>query len=254
MLLLDYDGTLVPFASTPELAAPDDELKRLLRSLGERPGTKIHLLSGRTRETLDKWLSDLPIALHAEHGYWSRPEAGRSWQAINHISPKWKEEILPLLKRFTDETPGALIEEKTAGLAWHYRLADPALGSQQAKRLMQKLEAEHSQLPIEILPGSKVVEVRMKGVNKGLVATRLLAGCEKSCTVIAMGDDRTDEDMFAALPEDKITVRIGQGPSRARYRLSDTSVARLLLERLLEMGAEAESRTESALVKKRAQQ
>ncbi|HSE97348.1 MAG TPA: bifunctional alpha,alpha-trehalose-phosphate synthase (UDP-forming)/trehalose-phosphatase, partial [Blastocatellia bacterium] len=68
LLLLDYDGTLVPFAVTPELAPPDDELKELLRKLAERPSTSLHILSGRTRSTLEKWFGDLPVALYAEHG------------------------------------------------------------------------------------------------------------------------------------------------------------------------------------------
>lgn len=253
ILLLDYDGTLVPFAGTPELAAPDEELKLLLKELTKRPNTEVHLLSGRTRETLDKWLGDLRIHLHAEHGYWSRAEASGAWNAISDVSPKWKEEILPLFERFREETPGALIEEKAAGLAWHFRLTDAELGDRQAKRLMQKLQVERERLPIEILPGSKVVEVRMKGVNKGVVATRVLADCDESCVVIAMGDDRTDEDLFAAMPKGGITVRIGQGPSLAEYRLSDTAVARLLLKRLLEVGAETEARTQSQLAKQKAQ-
>jgi trehalose 6-phosphate synthase/phosphatase len=73
VLLLDYAGTLVPFAPTPELAEPDVELIALLRGLAARPDTEIHIVSGRTPETLERWLGALPIGLHAEHGFLSRP-------------------------------------------------------------------------------------------------------------------------------------------------------------------------------------
>lgn len=78
-LLLDYDGTLVPFAPTPELAVPDDELLGLLRDLSARPGTETHIVSGRPAETLEQWLGALSIGLHAEHGFSSRAPGGTVW-------------------------------------------------------------------------------------------------------------------------------------------------------------------------------
>src|SRR5262245_12510866 len=59
VLLLDYDGTLVPFAQTPDLACPDDELLALLRALGASPGTDVHVVSGRSRQSLEQWLGAL---------------------------------------------------------------------------------------------------------------------------------------------------------------------------------------------------
>ena len=72
VLLLDYDGTLVPFARAPDLATPDPPLRELLTALAAKPGVYVHIVSGRSKETLERWLGSLPIGLHAEHGYWSR--------------------------------------------------------------------------------------------------------------------------------------------------------------------------------------
>ena len=68
-LLLDYDGTLVPLARSPGLAAPDEELLVLLERLAESPGIEIDIVSGRPHETLERWFGDLPITLWAEHGF-----------------------------------------------------------------------------------------------------------------------------------------------------------------------------------------
>lgn len=81
VLLLDYDGTLVPFTATPSLAVPDVTLLSLLHELSSRDDTHVHVVSGRCRHTLDSWLGHLPIGLHAEHGYWSKPHADTSWTA-----------------------------------------------------------------------------------------------------------------------------------------------------------------------------
>ena len=233
LLLLDYDGTLVPFASTPELAAPDPDVKKLLTALSERPGTTVHVLSGRTRETLQRWLGALPIGLHAEHGFWSRMSPLSSWEPLNGKPLEWKPKVIKTLEQFVSATPGSLLEEKSAGFAWHYRMADPDFGALHAGKLVLRLERELDGLPVEILSGDKVVEIRTQGINKGIVATSIIGARSVPATVLAMGDDQTDEDLFAALQEDGVAVHIGSRASRAHYRLSNTTAARAFLESLL---------------------
>jgi trehalose 6-phosphate synthase/phosphatase len=236
LLLLDYDGTLIPFASTPDLAAPDLDLKNLLRALAERAGTSVHVLSGRTRQTLDRWLGDLPISLHAEHGFWSRTDSSVGWVPLNEEPSEWKGTILPLLEQFTAATPGSLIEQKTAGLAWHYRMADLDFGQMHARELARRLDKEAFELPIDVICGDKVIEIRDQCVNKGLAASRVISGLTQEATVLAMGDDRPDEDLFAAIGENSFAVHVGPRPSRAPYRVADTAAARFLLKGLLQNG------------------
>lgn len=233
LLLLDYDGTLVPFASTPDLAAPDPELKKLLTALAERPGTVVHVLSGRTRETIQRWLGALPIGLHAEHGFWSRMSPTGTWETLNGQPMEWKARVIRTLEQFVSATPGSLLEEKSGGFAWHYRMADPDFGALHANKLILRLERELEGLPVDILSGDKVVEIRAQGVNKGIVAASIIASQASPLTVVAMGDDQTDEDLFAALPEDGIGVHVGSRASRAHYRVANITAARALLTSLL---------------------
>jgi trehalose 6-phosphate synthase/phosphatase len=234
LLLLDYDGTLVPFASAPLLAAPDEELKRLLSALSAQPGTRVHVVSGRGTETMEKWFKGIPIGLHSEHGLWSRMSAGDNWVSQRGGPAEWKKQVLPILERFAASTPGSMIEEKTAALAWHYRMADPELGALHSKELGERLAKELGDLPVEVLLGARVVEVRARGIHKGLIAARLVGKGSADREVLAMGDDHTDEDLFAALPKNACSVHIGRGPSRAHFRLPDPAAARALLERLVD--------------------
>lgn len=234
LLLLDYDGTLVPFASKPELAVPDTNLKDLLRSLADRDHISVHLLSGRTRVELEQWFGDLPMGLHAEHGFWSRLRPGDSWSPLFNASFEWKEEVLPILESYVVSTPGALIEEKAIGFAWHYRLADPEQGRIQAEMLKLQIEEDLRDLPIEILSGAKVIEVRMRGVSKGVIASHLISLERINPTVLAMGDDTTDEDLFAVLPKEAFAVHIGLRASQARYRIKNWVSARRLLVGILD--------------------
>jgi trehalose 6-phosphate synthase/phosphatase len=232
LLLLDYDGTLVSFASVPELAFPDEQLLSLLRSLAARPRTQVHIVSGRTRETMEHWFSGLPVGLHAEHGFWSRP-AGGSWAARQIPVTEWRERVRTILEQFAARTPGSLVEEKTASLAWHYRMADPEFGAIQANELRLHLTELLSNAPVEILAGQKVIEVRPHGVNKGALVAPLLETVPADALVVALGDDRTDEDLFGALPPEAIAIHVGPGPSRAAVRLASVWDVRRLLSDLL---------------------
>ncbi len=234
VLLLDYDGTLVGYALRPELAGPDAALKALLARVAALPNTVVHIVSGRKKETLEEWLGDLPVGLHAEHGLWTRARPGEAWQALDGVSSEWKAQVRPLLDMLTSRVPGSLVEEKTASLAWHYRQVDLGYGAWQARELRLKLAELFPQGPLEVLPGDKVVEVRPRGVNKGRVVGRALEGVAPGALVAAFGDDRTDEDLFAALPEGSVAVHAGNKPSRAEYRVAGPAEVRKVLTALLE--------------------
>jgi trehalose 6-phosphate synthase/phosphatase len=141
-----------------------------------------------------------------------------------------------MLEQLTAATPGSLIEEKTTGLAWHYRMSDPEFGAMHARELTRRLEKSARTLPIDVVAGEKVIEIRASGINKGVIANRLLSQSEP-VTVLAMGDDRTDEDLFCALNGNGFTVHVGARPSRATYRVADYTAARDLLASLLETKA-----------------
>jgi trehalose 6-phosphate synthase/phosphatase len=83
---------------------------------------------------------------------------------------------------------------------------------------------------VELLRGEKVIELRPRGVHKGLVVERVLSVLDRPLpTVAAMGDDGTDDDTFRALPPEAITISVGFRPSLARYRVARPRGARALL-------------------------
>jgi trehalose 6-phosphate synthase/phosphatase len=232
-ILLDYDGTLVPIVRAPDLAAPDPDLLQLLAALAARPGVTLDIVSGRPRETLEFWLGHLPIGLWAEHGFWRRSHGADDWAAAGCVVPDWMERIRSILEHFTASTPGSQLECKSAGLAWHYRQADPAVGARQAHELRMLLGDALSNQPFEVIEGKKVIEVRLRGVSKAVVAYQVQAEAEADALVIAIGDDRTDEDLFRALPSSSVTIGVGARPSGARYHVSSHEEVRHLLRMLL---------------------
>jgi trehalose 6-phosphate synthase/phosphatase len=234
LVLLDYDGTLVPYTATPELARPDAALLELLGALADRPRTEVHVVSGRGRETLEHWLGALPIVLHAEHGFWSRPLEGGEWIPKGELGGSWREPVLAILREFTARTPGSLVEVKSVALAWHYRMADREAGARRANELRLHLTQLLSNQPVEILAGHKVIEIRPYGINKGRIIPPLPPDRLATTAILAIGDDRTDEDLFEVLPRDAITIRVGSGATNARFRVDGVPAVRSLLSLLVE--------------------
>lgn len=226
-LFLDYDGTLVPYTRHPRLAIPNKDLISLLSTLSSDRRTEATIISGRDSQTLEAWFHDLPINLVAEHGASIRLRDG-SWKHEREIDQSWKPRIRPTLELFTQRSPGSMIEEKNHTMAWHYRNVDPELGFVRSRELLDNLHHLLRNTPLHIIDGNKVIEVRMAGVDKGTVARKLLEEHEYDF-ILAVGDDKTDEDMFRALADKAVTIKIGNGNTTAQYSLSDyMEVIRLL--------------------------
>lgn len=230
VFLLDYDGTLTPIVERPELALPDDELLALLRALAADRRQEVHVVSGRSRGFLDRWLGGLPIHLHAEHGAARRRPGAKSWERLDLALP-WLDRVRGVFDDFARVTPGASVETKEYGLCWHWRQAD-ATASRSATELALHLGQVLHRSGAEVLVGHRIVEVRSQGVNKAKVARAVAQEAGPSALVLAAGDDSTDEDLFRGLPPGAIAVRIGAGPTMAGYRLADVGALRGVLHRL----------------------
>ncbi|MDO7884981.1 bifunctional alpha,alpha-trehalose-phosphate synthase (UDP-forming)/trehalose-phosphatase [Hymenobacter cheonanensis] len=232
LILLDYDGTLVGFHPNPQRAAPDQELRLLLRALTDLPHTRVVLISGRDRATLEKWLGDLPVDFITEHGVWLRA-AGEEWELFQAMRNDWMRELRPVLELYVARTAGSFIEEKDYSLVWHYRRADADLGEVRARELLTHLAFMTANTELQVMEGNKVLEIKHSGINKGSATSRWLARFLADF-ILALGDDRTDEDTFRALPPEAYTVKVGTGSrSLARFNLASPTEVRQLLRRLL---------------------
>ncbi len=230
-LFLDYDGTLRGFENKAEDAVPDSELVPLLKRLSKH--VRIAIVSGRPKEFLEKHFAGHGFALVAEHGYrWSRPDSPE-WALVNPlVDVSWKEDVIPHLEQATQVTPGTHIETKPSALVWHYRLADPEFGLWQAHRLLSELTETTASLPVAVHHGKKIVEVASQQVSKGS-AVEFLINDWNCRTALAVGDDQTDETMFAieADIQNYHTIHIGGSDTRANH-LSDIHHFRSFLEEL----------------------
>jgi len=235
LLLLDYDGTLAPFHPNPQKAAPSAEILEILATLTADPHNRVVIISGRDRQTLERWLGHLPVDFIAEHGVWLRT-AGQDWTLFQPMRNDWMKEIRPTLELYVSRTAGSFIEDKDFSLVWHYRRADAELAAVRVRELISHLSFLTSNSDLQVLEGNKVIEIKAAGLNKGTAAARWVATYQPDF-ILAIGDDRTDEDTFGAMPEEAYTVKVGTNSrSLARFHVSSTTEVKELLQGLTEVG------------------
>jgi trehalose 6-phosphate synthase/phosphatase len=232
ILFLDYDGTLVSFTNSPELATIDKSTLEIIRKLSIDPKNQIVIISGRSKDFLEKQFQEVNVILVAEHGCFIK-RAAEEWEATINSGIQWKETVMPILTEYVRRCNGTFIEEKTGSIAWHYRNADSDFAQLRLHELRDDLvEIIRHKTDFEILEGNKVLEVKSGKYDKGQAATTLMKNKHFEF-ILAAGDDKTDEAIFKTLPNSANTIRVGLSPSLAKYNVPDFSALLNLLKILI---------------------
>ncbi len=232
---LDYDGTLREIEREPGAAIPTPAVKELLAGLSKVPRLDVTIISGRSRGDLERWLGLWPFRLIAEHGAALRFPNRADWRERDaSIRYDWKQEIRPVLQIYADSTPGSFVEEKHSSLVWHYRKVEFELGRWKARQLAEELAAVTANEPVWVTHGKKMIEVSAAQVNKGAAVAQVLSDEAPFAIVLCAGDDHTDETMFELNVPNLISIKVGPGSTRAKFRLSEPTALRQFLAGLLE--------------------
>ncbi len=214
-LFLDFDGTLVPIAATPDGIAVPDNLAARIELLAGRFAGRLALVSGRAIDNLTEHLGLAAVAIAGSHGaHWQLADGS----LLSGKASKISEEVVAAMREFASQEDLHL-EEKAHGAALHYRSApekQPVVAV-----AMDALAAKHA---LATKHGKCVVELVEPGADKGSAVEAFMAlPTFVGSTPIFIGDDVTDEDGFAAANRlGGFGIRIdGDGPTHAGYRLPD---------------------------------
>jgi trehalose 6-phosphate synthase/phosphatase len=234
-LCVDYDGTLREIESKPSDAAPTKELRALFDEFVQCANLDVILVSGRPRRELVNWFGGYRFTLVCESGLAFRPPGSSEWTPIaSDLDLSWKEEIIGTLRHFEQSTPGSRLEEKESALVWHFRRSDPEFGRWKARQLVGELGEAASNLPIEVHHGKAIVEVTPIQVSKGRAIERITHGKGYGLLLCA-GDDVSDESAFTCHAESPLlSVKVGPGPTAARYRVPNPAACRALLKTVVQ--------------------
>jgi alpha,alpha-trehalose-phosphate synthase [UDP-forming]/trehalose-phosphatase len=247
VIALDLDGTLIPFAPTPEEARLDSDSASLIAALAGAPGVTLGIVSGRPLPLVQDLPPRFPaIAFAAEHGVWRC--AGGVWECALPAMPQL-DEIERAVRQLAARNPGALVERKSCSVCLHWRRVDPARHdaiAAAAETVVDEWLETHQQF--ERLPAALALEVRHRAAHKGGALGWLRGLGPQGAPVLALGDDLTDEDMFVGLREGDLGILVSPQSRRtqASLRLPDPDAVHRFLRWVIDARSEA-WRAEAAL-------
>jgi trehalose 6-phosphate phosphatase len=197
-LLLDIDGTLLDLAPTPREVWVPPGLANTLNRLSTRTSGALALVSGRSINDIDLIFAPAQIPAIGGHGAEMRLSADSEVVATH--APPMDKELKRRLAAIARLSPGILLEDKGYSLALHYRLAPHA--EQAIFAAVALIRADLPDAPIEVLPGKCVCEIKHAGFTKATGVRELMTHEPfKGRRPIFIGDDVTDEAVFAIMPE-----------------------------------------------------
>ena len=236
LLCLDYDGTLSEITPAAASARPVEGIRTSIERIASASKQAcVAIVSGRRIEEVKRLLGiDSGILFSGVHGL-EFTDANGEASFVSELGD-YAPELARVKQWLLGEVPdsrGFRIEDKVAAVGLHYRQADAAEAAELCARFSEFVSAN--------TPGLKLVQLKMiaeampRCASKARAVELLKARKPRSFATIYCGDDSTDEDAFAALGEDDVSVLIGAPRvTRAVYRLPDPAALAVELSQLSE--------------------
>jgi len=208
LILLDYDGTLVPFNPDYRLTVPAENVISLLHELAADTKNSVILISGRDRHYLEGYFKNAPFTLVAEHGgYYKNSKS--AWNTMFAVSMNWIPQALAALQALVFQYEGSYVEQKTFSVAWHYRTIAERITESDRRQIIGALRAMPEYGQFVIYDGGFTVELRTPGIDKGSFVSRWVGG-RYFDFIMSIGDGQTDEDVFRILRDDAYSIKVGR--------------------------------------------
>jgi len=216
---LDFDGTLASLVEHPDDAVPDPVAMAHVRRLAETDGVRVAIVSGRSlADLIERLGGEIPgVILVGEHG-----------NDVGDLAPD--DELVEAAARFIDLLKGErdlVTERKGRSVTFHTRALDPADAAEAVARV-RDWAAEHPE--VTLLEGKEVLELTVATGTKGDAINNLV---DEGEAIVYVGDDQTDETVFAILGPDDVGIKVGSGSTAARFRVKNVAEVVELLEALV---------------------
>ncbi len=220
LILLDYNGTLVPVPKDGRTKPPPAALLNTLGRIARNSHNRIAIITDNSRDLIERWFEKAPIDLIAcsDAAY----RSSGKWTTFQELSTAWQEEALPILEKYVIRTPGSYIDIKRYALIWHFENAEKELGEVRSRELLEDLRSFAGMENLQINDSGRLVEIRNAESHKASMLKAYMDD-HKWDFIFAAGDDQSNEAMFQILPPDACTIRIGSTLTSAHYNLADHS-------------------------------
>lgn len=213
LVATDIDGTLSPIVAKAAEARLAGGARPALARLDGIDGVTVAVISGRPlRELREQFGFGVELRLIGSHGL---EDSARSTPELDTDERQRLDEVTKELRSVASAVAGAWVEDKPAGAVLHVREATTSAGDAALAHAEVRLGERTG---VYLIPGHRVLEVTVRPTSKAAALQRLRAE-SGARTVLFAGDDVADEEVMAGLGPGDVGVRVGPGPSRARFRV-----------------------------------
>jgi trehalose 6-phosphate phosphatase len=228
-IFIDFDGTLVNVAQTPDEIEVATTLPASLERAADRVDNALAVLTGREINTIDHYLAPLRLPVAGAHGS-QRRRADGTLELTDPASSEAARLIAQRLEPLVAAHPRLLLEAKEGTVALHFRQAPELEGA--CRAAME--EAMRDVAGFALLPGKMVFEARPMGISKGTALRAFMKEQPFAGRLpVFIGDDVTDEDGFIAAQDlGGVGIKVGQGETAAQMRIADVASVHALLQGL----------------------
>jgi trehalose 6-phosphate phosphatase len=216
---LDFDGTLVEIVAKPDAVHLDARTRRALACLQREAGGAVAIVTGREIAVIDAFTAPLQLPVAGVHGLERRDHAGVT--RSHALDPSFFSEADRLLAPLVARIPELIVERKSASVALHYRSRPDC--ERDCLAVMEEVARHGSNVRLQ--RGKMVIEARPDGGDKGTAIREFMAEVPfRGRKPVFAGDDVTDEDAFREVNGlGGVTIRVGPGPTSARYLAGSTA-------------------------------
>ncbi|KAI8977044.1 glycosyltransferase family 20-domain-containing protein [Mycotypha africana] len=253
LILLGYGGTLIPHGKPPS-AKDLSRITHLLAKLTSNPKNAVYIVSGRTKSNMETDLGSIPnLGLSAENGFYLKYRGKDGWQQVyDNVDFSWKPAVREIFQYYTERTPGAYVETKDTSIVWHYQSSDNTsqYASWQAAECQNHIaDSVNKNFAVHTVIGNTTIEVLPHDLNKSSIVTRIIQHEQEGNNastidfILAIGDDRSDEDLFHYLKNHQtilssdqqqqkvvITCTVGRRSTEANYFVANVEAVLDTLE------------------------
>jgi trehalose 6-phosphate synthase/phosphatase len=227
---VDYDGTISPIVTDPDSARPLPEAVAALTELAGLSYTSVAVVSGRSLDNL-RSVSHLPENIHLVGSHGAEVDSALS---LDPAQQRLLDQCTAAAEDLVSQVPGAHIETKPGSIAVHVRRCEPKAGA----TLIREIVMGPGRYPGVLgRHGKEVIELSVAHAQKS-DAVRALRQRFDASTVLFIGDDLTDESVFADLSGQDVGIKVGDGESAALWRVESPNDVALLLSRLAQERAD----------------
>ncbi len=230
LVATDFDGVLAPIVDDPAAVAGRPGSLAALRRLAELDNTDVAVISGRGFDLLTELVQPTAqMTIIGSHG----AEVGTSDRTS--AEDRMLAEAIEELDALVAAHPGFHVERKAMGVAAHFRRVTD--GHAAAEASVEPLCTRWAEAGGKVIRGKEVVEFALRHASKGDAVTALVDELAASATVY-LGDDTTDEDVFAVLGDGDLGIKVGEGETLASERVAAPEDVELFLVALADARAD----------------